>query len=153
VNTGVTVVVPAINKSALVSYDASDMFNIVDDIESYPEFLPWCGAASVSSRTADEVRASIKISHSGINKAFTTCNRLQKDKMIEMQLVDGPFKHLPGFWQFKKLGDNACKVSLDLEYEFSNKLIALAIGPVFNQIASSLVDAFCKRADQLHGKK
>jgi len=145
--------VPTINKSALVSYDASDMFHIVDDIESYPDFLPWCGAASVANRSADEVQASIEISHSGINKTFTTRNRLQKDKMIEMQLVNGPFKHLHGFWQFKKLGENACKVSLDLEYEFSNKLVGLAIGPVFGQIASSLVDAFCKRADQLYGKK
>ncbi len=142
-----------VNKSALVSYEASDMFNIVDDIEAYPEFLPWCGAASVDSRSDDEVRASIQISHSGINKSFTTCNRLQKHKMIEMKLVNGPFKHLHGFWQFKKLGENACKISLDLEYEFSNKLMGLAIGPVFGQIVGSLVDAFCKRADELYGNK
>ena len=128
---------PTINKSALVSYEASDMFAIVDDIESYPQFLPWCGGASV--------QASIQISHGGINKTFTTRNLLQKDKMIEMHLVDGPFKHLHGFWQFKKLGDNACKVSLDLEYEFSNKLVSMAFGPVFGQIAGTLVDAFCKR--------
>ena len=142
-----------INKSALVAYDASDMFNIVDDIESYPDFLPWCGAASVESRSADEVQASIQISHSGINKSFTTHNRLQKGKMIEIQLVNGPFKHLHGFWQFKKLGDSGCKVILNLEYEFANKIMSLAIGPVFSQIASSLVDAFCKRADELYGGK
>jgi len=142
-----------INKSALVAYDASDMFNIVDDIDSYPDFLPWCGAASVESRSDDEVQASILISHSGINKSFTTRNRLQKYKMIEMQLVNGPFKHLHGYWQFKKLGENGCKITLDLEYEFSNKLVGLAIGPVFGQIASSLVEAFCKRADELHGGK
>ncbi|WP_455200903.1 type II toxin-antitoxin system RatA family toxin [Kaarinaea lacus] len=142
-----------INKSALVAYEASDMFSIVDDIDSYPDFLPWCGAASVESRRDDEVQASIQISHSGINKSFTTRNRLQKDKMIEMQLVDGPFKHLHGFWQFKKLGDSGCKVTLDLEYEFANKLLSLAIGPVFGQIAGSLVDAFCKRADELYGGK
>ncbi|HEY5602948.1 MAG TPA: type II toxin-antitoxin system RatA family toxin [Gammaproteobacteria bacterium] len=144
---------PIINKSALVSYDANDMFNIVDDIESYPEFLPWCGAASVASRNDDEVQASIEISHSGINKTFTTRNRLQKGKMIEVQLVNGPFKHLHGFWQFKKLGENACKVSLELEYEFSSKLVGLVIGPIFGQIAGSLVDAFCKRAEELYGKK
>ena len=142
-----------INKSALVAYDASDMFNIVDDIESYPEFLPWCGATSVESRSEDEVQASIEISHSGINKAFTTRNRVQKGKMIEIQLVNGPFKHLHGFWQFKKLGDSGCKITLNLEYEFANKIMSLAIGPVFSQIASSLVDAFCKRADELYGGK
>lgn len=144
---------PTINKSALVSHDASDMFNIVDDIESYPDFLPWCGGATVDSRNHDEVRASIDIAHRGINKRFTTCNRLQKNKMIEVSLIDGPFKHLHGYWQFKKLGENACKVSLDLEYVFANKLIDLAIGPVFGQIANSLVDAFCQRADDLYGTK
>ena len=144
---------PTINKSALVSHDASDMFDIVDDIESYPEFLPWCGDTSVSSRNGDEVRASIEIAHRGINKTFTTCNRLQKNKMIEVSLIDGPFKHLHGYWQFKKLGDNACKVTLDLEYEFANKLIGLAIGPVFGQIANTLVDAFCRRADDIYGGK
>lgn len=144
---------PTVNKSALVSHDASDMFHIVDDIESYPEFLPWCGATSVDSRDGDEVRASIEIAHRGINKTFTTCNRLQKDKMIEVSLVNGPFKHLHGYWQFKKLGENACKVTLDLEYEFSNKLIAMAVGPVFGQIANTLVDAFCKRADDIYGGK
>lgn len=142
---------PTINKSALVSYEAGDMFGIVDDIESYPTFLPWCGGATIISRNDDEVEASIEISHGGLNKTFTTRNLLQKDKMIEMHLVDGPFKHLHGFWQFKKLGENACKVSLDLEYEFSNKLISLAFGPVFSQIAGTLVDAFCKRADEIYG--
>jgi len=142
---------PTINKSALVSYEAGDMFDIVDDIESYPTFLPWCGGATIISRNDDEVEASIEISHGGLNKTFTTRNLLQKDKMIEMHLVDGPFKHLHGFWQFKKLGENACKVSLDLEYEFSNKLISLAFGPVFSQIAGTLVDAFCKRADEIYG--
>lgn len=141
-----------VNKSALVSYDASEMFDIVNDIESYPAFLPWCGSAKVSFRSDDEVQASIEISHSGIHKTFTTRNRLQKNKMIEMRLVDGPFKQLEGFWQFKNLGNQGCKVSLDLEYEFSSKLLEMVVGPVFNQIANSLVDAFCKRADQLHGK-
>lgn len=140
------------SKSALVSYDAGEMFDIVNDIESYPQFLPWCGSAEVSFRSEDEVQASIEISHSGIHKTFTTRNRLQKDKMIEVRLVDGPFKQLEGFWQFKNLGNQGCKVSLDLEYEFSSKMLAMVVGPVFNQIATSLVDAFCKRADQIHGK-
>jgi ribosome-associated toxin RatA of RatAB toxin-antitoxin module len=124
----------------------------VDEVPRYPDFLPWCGGARELSRDEDAVRASVDISHSGIKKSFTTLNRLQHHKMIEMQLVDGPFKHLHGFWRFETLSDTACKVSLDLEYEFSNKLLSLAVGPVFNQIANSLVDAFVARAEHLYGR-
>ena len=141
-----------ISKSALVPYTAEQMFDLVDRVSDYPEFLPWCGGAEELSRDNDEVKASVTISHSGINKAFTTCNRLQKNKMIEMELVNGPFKHLHGFWRFETLSDNACKVSLDLEYEFSSKLLGMAVGPVFNQIANSMVDSFCLRADKIYRK-
>ena len=144
---------PTIKKSALVSHPVSDMFNIVDDIESYPEFLPWCGSSQILKRTDDEVEATIKIEHSRIRKSFTTRNRLQKNKMIEMKLIDGPFKHLHGCWQFMNLGENACKVSLDLDYEFSNRLVDMSLGPVFSKIANSMVDAFCNRADSLHGSR
>ena len=141
-----------IHKSALVSYGVSKMFDIVDDIDSYSEFLPWCGASKVLKRDGDEVQASIKIEHHRIRKTFTTRNRLQKNKMIEMTLVNGPFKHLHGYWQFMDLGKNACKVTLDLEYEFSSRLIDLTLGPVFSAIANSMVDAFCKRADDLYSE-
>lgn len=141
---------PTISKSALVPYTAEQMFDLVDKVADYPDFLPWCGGAEELSRDNDEVKASVTISHSGINKAFTTCNRLQKNKMIEMELVNGPFKHLHGFWRFETLSDSACKVSLDLEYEFSSKLLGMAVGPVFNQIANSMVDSFCLRADKVY---
>lgn len=141
-----------IKKSALVSHPVKQMFDIVDDIESYPEFLPWCGGTEVTKREGDEVQASIKIAHNRVRKTFTTRNRVQKNKMIEVQLVDGPFKHLHGFWQFMDLGGKACKVTLDLEYEFSSRLIDMSLGPVFSKIANSMVDAFCKRADDLYGK-
>lgn len=141
-----------IKKSALVSHPVSDMFNIVDDIESYPEFLPWCGGSEIIKRVNDEVQASIKIQHNRIRKSFTTRNRIQKNKMIEVQLVDGPFKHLHGFWQFMDLGGKACKITFDLEYEFSSRLVDMSLGPVFSKIANSMVDAFCKRADDLYGK-
>ena len=143
---------PNISKSALVPYRAGQMYDLVDKVPAYPEFLPWCGGAEEISRTEDEVKATVVISHSGLNKAFTTCNRLQKNKMIEMELIDGPFKHLHGFWRFDALSEDACKVSLDLEYEFSNMLLSLAVGPVFNQIANSMVDSFCKRAEAVYGK-
>ena len=141
-----------ISKSALVSFSPADMFQIVDDVDAYPQFLPWCGGARVNSRNDDQVEAMVEINHKGIRKEFTTRNFLQKDKMIEMELVDGPFKHLHGFWRFDPLGDDACKVSLDLEYEFSNKLLSMAVWAVVGQIANSLVDGFCPRANFLHGK-
>jgi len=143
---------PSISKSALVTYTASQMYDLVDAVSRYPEFLPWCGGAEEISRNDDEVKASVVIAHSGLNKAFTTCNRLQKNKMIEIKLINGPFKHLHGFWRFEALSESACKVSLDLEYEFSNKLLGLAIGPVFNHIANTMVDSFCQRAGTVYGK-
>lgn len=141
-----------INKNALVPYPDRAMFSLVDDIVSYPEFLPWCSATNEISRTDDEVRASIDISHHGFQKSFTTCNRNTDNKLIEMRLIEGPFKHLEGFWRFEDLGGDGCKISLDLDFEFSNRLVGLAFGPIFSQIANSLVDAFCKRAKDVYGK-
>jgi len=156
-----------IKKSALLPYSAAQMYALVDDIASYPQFLPWCKDAKVFSRNADEVHAQIHIAHGALNKAFSTTNRLQPGKIIEMRLADGPFKHLEGFWRFDELSSaialgialprasvhsNAgCKISLDLDFKFSNKLIELAIGSAFNHIANSLVDAFCQRAKQVYG--
>ncbi|MDT8383183.1 MAG: type II toxin-antitoxin system RatA family toxin [Gammaproteobacteria bacterium] len=141
-----------ISKSALVQHSAAEMFALVDDVSAYADFLPWCGGSEELSRSDDEVNATVVIAHSGLNKAFTTKNRLQRGKMIEVSLVNGPFKHLHGFWRFESLADNACKVSLDLEYEFSNRLIGMVVGPVFNQIANTLVDSFCQRAEVIYGR-
>jgi ribosome-associated toxin RatA of RatAB toxin-antitoxin module len=129
------------------------MFALVNDIESYPRFLPWCRTTRVLSRNPDEVRASIEMVKGGIHKWFSTCNRLQQDKMIEIRLLEGPFLRLEGFWRFEALRDDACKVSLDLEFEFSNAMLSLAIGPVFKQITASLVDAFGKRAVEVYGRR
>lgn len=142
---------PKVEKSALVNYSAEQMFKLVNDVDAYHEFLPWCRSSKVLSEDNDEVRASVEIAHGALNKSFTTCNRLQYGKMIEMRLEEGPFKHLEGFWRFQMLNDNACKVSLDLQYEFSSKLIGLAIGPVFSQIANTLVDSFTQRAKVVYG--
>ncbi len=142
-----------VNKSALVPYSPAEMFALVDDIERYPEFLPWCSAARVVSRDDDEVRASLALSKSGVEKSFTTCNRNQKNKMIEVSLVEGPFKHLRGFWRFEPLGDSGCKVSLDMDFEFSSRVLGMMVGPVFSQVANSLVDSFHKRAGEVYGKR
>lgn len=147
---------PVINRHALVPYSAAEMFALVDDVEAYPQFLPWCRSARVWNRDDDQVRASVELAKGAIQKSFTTLNRLQHNKMIEMRLIEGPFHHLEGFWRFDNLGtgdDRACKVTLDLEYEFSSALLAMTVGPVFNQVANKLVDAFCQRAETVYGKR
>ncbi len=141
-----------VSRSAIVPYTSAQMYQLVDNIERYPEFLPWCRSSEVLQRDDDEVRATLELARGGIQKSFTTLNRLQKNKMIEIRLVDGPFRHLEGFWRFEPLQDKACKVLLDMEFEFANKLLSIAIGPVFHQIANSLVDAFCERAQQVYGE-
>jgi len=146
--------VTLISRNALVHYTVEEMYALVDDIENYADFLPWCGSTSIISRDDNEVTASIEIARGALNKTFTTLNRLQKNKMIEMRLVKGPFKHLQGFWRFDPLKDNrASKISLDLDFEFENALVALAAGAIFNQIANSMVDAFCKRAIEVYGER
>lgn len=135
-----------VSRSALVPFSSEQMFALVDDVPAYTEFLPWCNKATEHTRTSNEVEASIQIAKGSINKAFRTRNVLQKPGQIEMQLIDGPFKHLHGFWRFHELKPGACKVSLDLDYEFSNPVIAMAVGPIFNQVANTLVDSFVQRA-------
>ena len=139
-----------ISKSAIVPYTAENMFNLVNDIESYSKFLPWCQETSIQLRTESEVKATLVLSYAGMHKAFSTHNRMQAPKMIEVRLIEGPFSHLEGFWRFENLDDKASKVLLDLEFEFSNKLVALAFGHVFNQVANNMVDAFCKRAHEIY---
>ena len=141
-----------IHKHALIACSAERMYDLVNDIDSYEEFLPWCGSSKVLSADADSIRATIEIAHGGLRKSFTTRNYLQKYKMIEMRLESGPFRHLEGLWRFQALDEQACKVSLDLEFEFGNRLIGLALGPIFNTITNTLVDAFCTRAINIYGR-
>jgi ribosome-associated toxin RatA of RatAB toxin-antitoxin module len=141
----------SVSRSALVPYAAEQMFELVADVDRYREFLPWCGDSRVLRRDDDVIEACILVSKAGIERSFTTRNRMQRGKMMEMRLVEGPFRHLEGFWRFQPLREDACKVSLDLDFEFSNKMITLAFGRVFTQIASTLVDAFVKRAQDVYG--
>ena len=142
---------PIVKKSALVTHSAPRMFDLVADVEAYPEFLPWCHAASVESREDGRVCARIEIARLGIHQAFSTCNRLEPVERMDIELVDGPFHKLSGGWTFQPLREDACKVELELDFEFSGKLIDKAFGAFFNQIANTLVDAFCKRADEVYG--
>lgn len=140
-----------IKKSALVPYSSAQMYALVDDIDAYADFLPWCSRSRVIARNADSVEGELTISYGQLNKRFVTRNINTPKTHIEMQLVEGPFKHLNGKWAFQQLGDDGCKVSLDLSFAFSNKLLDMTVGPVFSQIANSLVDAFTERAGQIYG--
>jgi ribosome-associated toxin RatA of RatAB toxin-antitoxin module len=142
-----------IKRDKIIPFTAQQMYDLVNQIEDYPTFLPWCSASQVLSRTDDEIKAELTLAKGGIEKSFTTLNRLQKDKMIEVRLVSGPFKQLEGFWRFEALDEKSCKVSLDLEFEFANFLIGLALGPVFTQVTNMLVDAFCERAAVLYANQ
>ena len=142
-----------INRTALVPYSAAEMFALVDDINSYPQFLDWCRSAEELKRSTDEVTARLDLAQGSFHKSFTTRNRMQQDKMIEMRLVEGPFRLLEGFWRFEVLGERACKVLFDLEFEFSSRLVGMAASPAFSHIANTMVDAFCKRASEIYGKE
>ena len=130
------------------------MYALVNDVAAYPKFLPWCRASKVLNQAGNEMTASIEIARGALNKTFTTKNILQKNKKILISLVDGPFKTLHGAWTFSSLKhDGACKIELDLEYQFDSGLMSIAARPVFNQIANTLVDAFSKRAVQVYGER
>lgn len=141
-----------IERSALVSYSARQMFELVNSIEEYPRFLPWCGASHINKRTESEVEATLTIAWKGIHKDFTTRNHLHPYERMEIELITGPFRHLEGFWSFTALGDKACKVSVVLEFEFTGSMVDKVFQPIFNAIANSLVEAFCKRANEIYGK-
>lgn len=140
-----------VQKSALVRVPAEKMFDLVDDIEAYPEFLPWCRSSRILCRKAEFVEAELQIAKSGFNKSFSTRNTLLTPKEIRMSLLEGPFSRLEGVWSFTALRDDASKISLDLEFEMSGALANLAFGAFFNQICNTLVSAFSDRAKSLYG--
>ncbi len=125
------------------------MFDLVAAVEEYPEFLPWCGGAEVHQRTDEGMVATIRIAYRGLSQSFTTENRHERPHRIEMKLRDGPFSRLHGVWTFKPLTDSACRVDLEMDYEMRSGLIAQMLGPVFEQIAQTMVDAFVNRAEAL----
>ncbi|MDO3720912.1 type II toxin-antitoxin system RatA family toxin [Marinobacter sp. chi1] len=139
-----------IDKSALVMHSAERMFHLVNDVARYPEFLPWCANTEIHEQSSDAITASMQIEKAGVRHTLTTRNELLMPERIDMNLVDGPFQNLTGRWHFRPLADNACKVILTLEFEFSGSLSRMAFGTVFNQAANTMVDAFCKRADEVY---
>lgn len=137
---------PTVSRSALVVHSPARMFDLVNDVARYPEFLPWCEFSEVLEQSDDHMQATVGIAKSGIKKAFTTRNSLEYARRIVMQLVDGPFSQLEGEWTFEPLGDDACKISLNLHFEFDSPVLRASFGKVFDSIAGSMVDAFVQRA-------
>ena len=135
-----------IEKTALVKFSAQQMFDLVNDIESYPQFLPWCSQSRIIKREGNIVEAELSISKGGSQKAFSTRNELDMGKKMTVSLIDGPFSHLAGVWQFQPLREDASKIVFDLDFELSGKLASLAFGAVFNQICNTMVSSFTQRA-------
>lgn len=141
---------PQVHKSVLVPHSTELMFDLIDHVEAYPRFLPWCGETEIHLRDQDWTVATIGIDYLGLKSSFTTENRKQPD-MITMELKDGPFRSLNGAWRFTRLAEDACKIEFELEYEFANRALETLVGPVFNKIAGTFVDAFVKEAERRHG--
>ncbi|MEI7970078.1 MAG: type II toxin-antitoxin system RatA family toxin [Betaproteobacteria bacterium] len=142
-----------IDRSVLVGYSAEQLYTLVEEVESYPAFLPWCGGTEVEHRDETHTRAAITIQFKGIRQRFSTSNTRSPPTRIDMKLVEGPFRSLDGTWSFQPLADDACKVRFQLRYEFASRLLEKLVGPVFEHIASTFVDSFVKRAAQVYGPR
>lgn len=140
-----------ISKNAIVPYSCAQMYQLVNQIDQYPEFLNWCVSAYILNQTDKQIVALIGINKSAFNQTFTTINTLTPDARIDMQLKDGPFKQLNGAWIFTPLSDHACKISLELEFSFVSRLVDMTIGPIFTSISNTQLDAFVERAKQVYG--
>lgn len=140
-----------VSRSALVAYSAESMFDLINDVQQYPEFIPGCADTKIIEQNSDSMRASLLIAKAGVKQWFTTHNTLKRGEFIQMSLVDGPFSTLAGGWTIKSLSESACKIELNLDFAFSSKLAEMAFGRVFNAIASNMVVAFTERAKQVYG--
>jgi len=143
---------PAISRSALVMHSVEDMYSLINDVLAYPTFLPDCSDSKIISQDEHSMTASLLVSKGGLKKWFTTKNTLVSNQQVQLNLVDGPFKKLVGSWHLTALSEEACKVNLELEYEFSSKMFDLAFGRVFNSLVNNMVQAFTNRAKEVYGK-
>ncbi|WP_418315189.1 type II toxin-antitoxin system RatA family toxin [Piscinibacter sakaiensis] len=149
-----------VKKSVLLWYSPAQMYQLVTSVDDYPEFLPWCERAEVVQRHDDGVTARLHLAYAGVRHAFTTRNHHEQNSAVRIALVDGPFSHLEGSWQFLPLAKpgadasadaQACKVEFDLSYAFASRPLEALVGPVFDRIANTFVEAFVSRAEQVHG--
>lgn len=142
-----------VQKTVLIHHSASRMFALVDDVKKYPEFLPWCGGVDLIKQDDNSTIATLHIAYHGLHQKFTTENHKTSPHLMEIQLKDGPFKHLEGIWRFIALNEEACKIEFMLNYEFANGFLDKLISPVFSHITNTFVDSFVARADKVYESK
>jgi ribosome-associated toxin RatA of RatAB toxin-antitoxin module len=142
---------PQIERTALVPYSCQQMFDLVNDISSYPEFIPGCSKARILRAEGQQIDAELTISKAGFEQKFATRNHLVEPSRIDMELLSGPFKSLNGGWRFEPMDDNACKVVLQLDFEFSSRMLRFAFGKIFDEVNRRMVDAFAQRAKTVYG--
>jgi len=142
-----------VQKTVLIHHSASRMFALVDDVKKYPEFLPWCGGVDLIKQDDTSTIATLHIAYHGLHQKFTTENHKTSPHLMEIQLKDGPFKHLEGIWRFIALNEEACKIEFMLNYEFANGFLDKLISPVFSHITNTFVDSFVARADKVYESK
>jgi ribosome-associated toxin RatA of RatAB toxin-antitoxin module len=142
-----------ITRSAIVGHDVHKVYALVERIEDYPRFLPWCVRAEVHERSLGSARATLTVGVRGLRQSFTTQNVNRRDESIDMRLVHGPFRHFSAVWRFKALAPGACTIEFSLEYQFSNRALGKVLEPLFDNIADTMVDAFTRRADELYGPR
>jgi ribosome-associated toxin RatA of RatAB toxin-antitoxin module len=145
-------ILQVVERSAIVAYTPAQMFDLVNDVARYPQFLPWCVGARVELLSESELLAAVKIARGPVRMEFTTRNTVQKDEQILMQLIEGPFRHMSGQWRFTAIGDRGSRVQFRVEFEFKNRLLARAFNSVFEALCSTIVDAFVVRAQQIYPK-
>jgi len=141
-----------VRKTVIINHSAAQMYLLVDDVQRYPEFLPWCGGVDLIRQDEHLTEATLHIAYHGLHQNFTTENSKTFPSHMHIQLKDGPFRHLEGTWQFTALNDEACKIEFSLSYEFANHFLEKIIAPVFNHIANTFVDGFVTRADEIYIK-
>lgn len=141
-----------IARSAIVEHAAEVLYALVERIEDYPQFLPWCREARVHERSAARTVATLTVGLKGLRYAFTTENANLPPSAIDLRLREGPFRHFAAHWRFTPLGERAARIDFSMEYEFAGRVISRALGPLFETIADTMVEAFKRRADELHGQ-
>lgn len=140
-----------ISKTAVVPYTPSEMYALVNDIESYPVFLPWCTAAKISNKKDESLIATLSLAMGKIKQSFTTENTMREGSRINMRLIEGPFKHLTGYWKFNPEDEQSCHIQLHMNYEFKNKIIKYTLGKMFYTVMNTMVESFVQRAQQVYG--
>src|SRR3954464_4909140 len=142
-----------ITRTAISPHGAAELYALVEDVETYPRFLPWCTDARVLQRTETSTRATITAGMAGVRHSLTTDNENRPGEAIDMRLVEGPFKAFAAAWRFTPLGEGACKIDFSLEYEFASGIFGRVLEPLFERIANTMVDAFVRRAEEVHGTR